>query len=258
MIQNKSDELIIKEFSFEERELFESLDPSQKAEALHKIRQGELTPYIFGRKYFFKNYFEINKGCLIPRPDTERVLEACLELTPDRAKSYKIAELCSGCGIIALSYLIERENASALLCEISSDAMSAAKTNASRLKCLERASFVLCDLMKTNPLWGEKYDIIVSNPPYLKSRELKEFPDLEKEPALALDGGDDGLDFYRRFLSAFSNNLADDGAFVFEIGYAQGDDICRLAENFGFSCTVKKDYGGNQRVAILKKEGDVT
>ena len=239
-------------FGIEERELFDALSPSEKERALTELESGELAPYVFGKKYFFRHYFHINRDCLIPRPDTERVVECCLELIP-RGTECKIADLCAGCGVIGLTLLDERPLIRADLYEISPSAREMSVLNARELGCLDRADFILCDLLKGNPLGDNKYRVIVSNPPYLTLSELKQYPDLEREPSIALDGGETGTDFYRRFLEAYSKNLEDGGAFVFEIGYAQRTDIEELAKEYGFNCRVTKDYGGNDRVALLKK-----
>ena len=193
---------IIKNFSFEERELFYELSPAMQEKALSRLEQGEHSAYVFGKKYFFKNYFKITPDCLIPRPDTERVLERALSLIP-KDESSVVADLCTGSGCIGISLLCERPNAFCMLCDISSGALEAAKENASLLGVTDRTKFILCDLMKDNPLADTKLDLIISNPPYLTSREIEEYPDLSAEPRIAFDGGEDGLDFYRRFVSAF-------------------------------------------------------
>lgn len=235
----------------EECEGLDELSGEERAKALERIKNNEPSAYVLGRKYFFKNYFSINKDCLIPRPDTERVVEHCLDVIKD-VKDPLIADLCAGCGIIGLTLLDERRDASAHLYEISQGALDMARLNAKSLGCLDRAVFFPLDLMKADELHGT-YDLIVSNPPYLTTKEIEDYPDLKSEPYIAFDGGEDGNDFYIRFLSAFSKSLSPDGFFVFEIGYAQGQDIKRIANDFGYSCRVFRDYGGNDRVALLQR-----
>ena len=242
-----------KSFSLEERELFEALTPCEKERALTALADGEPSAYVFGKKYFFRHYFHINRDCLIPRPDTERVVECCLELIPKNVPC-KIADLCAGCGVIGLTLLDERKLIHTDLYEINQSAREMSLINARELGCLDRADFILCNLLRGDPLGDNKYSIIVSNPPYLTSAELLLYPELEKEPSFALDGGEAGTDFYRRFLEAYSKNLEEDGAFVFEIGYAQRRDIEALAREHGFDCRVTKDYGGNDRVALLRRK----
>lgn len=247
--EKKTKEAIVKNFSVEERELFSLLNETQKKKALERLASGELSPYVFGKKYFFKNYFAINSSCLIPRPDTERVVEKALSLLP--SCSANIADLCCGCGCIALSVLDVRKDCFAHLVDISGGALKKAKENAAALGCRDRVAFSRSDILRTNPVMGKKFDIIVSNPPYLKSGELDLYPDLKAEPRIALDAGEDALVFYKRIISAFDICLKKGGVFVFEIGYSQKDDIERLAGSRGLCCEVTKDYGGNYRVAVI-------
>ena len=245
---------IIKSFSSEEKELFSLLDEKEKKAALEAVSPGQLTPYIFGKKYFFKNYFTINTSCLIPRPDTERVVEAVMSLLPRGGGN--IADLCCGCGCIALSVLDEYKSCRALLVDISEGALDAARENTKRLLCADRAVVVKSDILKDDPLEESRFDIIVSNPPYLRSDEISLYPSLEKEPKIALDGGADGMTFYRRILNTFCKNLKNEGFFVFEIGYDQKEKIEAVAQSCGFFCKVTKDYGGNYRTAVLRRHNE--
>lgn len=243
---------IIKSFSVEERELFSLLSESEKEAAIKKIASGELSPYVFGKKYFFKNYFIINSSCLIPRPDTERVVEKVLSLLPQN--DAKIADLCCGCGCIGLSVLDEKKDCAAFLADISTPSLEAAEKNAENLFLSRRVTFAKSDILKDDPMGEELFDIIVSNPPYLRSDEIPLCPGLSKEPRIALDGGEDGMMFYRRIIKNFRKNLKDNGCFVFEIGYSQKEDIENLAKAFELNCSVTKDYGGNYRVAVLRRQ----
>ena len=238
------------EMPTEIRELLLSLDEEGQKDALRRMENGELPAYIFGKKFFFNNYFFVNGDCLIPRPDTERVVEAAIGLLPQGGA---LADLCTGCGCIALSVLDMRPDAVALICDISSGALETAEKNAKALNLVSNVSIKRADIMKEDPLDGE-YDIIVSNPPYLRSDEIALYPDLAAEPRIAFDGGHDGLDFYRRIISDLSSHLKKGGVMIFEIGYNQKDGIEEIAKKSGFSCEVRKDYGGNWRTAILKKE----
>lgn len=236
-------------YSPEELELL-SLYPEEERPALKaRIENGELPAYVFGRKYFYRSYFEINRDCLIPRPDTERAVEAAVSLLPENGR---FADLCTGCGCIGLSVLLERTDSSATLVDISPGALDAAKKNAKALEVSDRARFILTDILSDDSIGGV-YDVIVSNPPYLRTDEINKYPSLSAEPRIALDGGGDGLVFYRRIITAFAKNLKKDGCFVFEIGYLQAVDIKKLASDHGFDCSISKDYGGNDRVAVLKK-----
>lgn len=233
------------------RELISALTPEEKKNALGRLDKGELAGYVFGKKFFFNNYFTINRDCLIPRPDTERVVEEAISLLPQNGI---FADLCAGCGCIGLSVLDMRRDARGFFTDISEGALECCRKNAAALSLEDNVVGVLrCDMMKSDPLSGRSFDIIVSNPPYLTTSEIEEYPDLAAEPRAALDGGTDGLDFYRRIIRDLSPHLRDGGALVFEIGYAQKDDIERTAAEHGFDCAVKKDYGGNYRVATLRR-----
>ena len=136
--------------------------------------------------------------------------------------------------------------------DISEAAVKVADKNAERNGVADRCIVMTADI--NNLFLDEKFDIIVSNPPYVKKSVV---PTLEKEcsfePYIAFDGGEDGMDFYRTIVNRFSDNLKDDGCFVFEIGFDQRQDITKLAIKNGYAVTVFKDYGKNDRVAILKK-----
>jgi len=236
------------EFSLEELELLSEHSERERAELEARIISGELPAYVLGKKYFFRNYFTVNEACLIPRPDTERVVEALISELPAGGV---FADLCTGTGCIALSALAERPDARAYICDVSERALEAARENAISLNVGDRVEIDRLDVMKSLP--QRIFDVIVSNPPYLCSDEIDDYPSLTAEPRTALDGGGDGLDFYRRFISDYTCLLAPQGIFIFEIGFEQADAVAQLAKQYGFSCTVKKDYGGNDRVALLKR-----
>ena len=236
-------------YSPEELELLAAYPEEEQHALRSRIESGELSAYVFGKKYFYRSYFEINRDCLIPRPDTERVVEAAVSLLPEGGA---FADLCAGCGCIGLSVLLDRKDAEAALIDVSPGALEAAKKNALSLGVSERAHFSLTDITESGDIGGI-YDMIVSNPPYLRTDEISKYPSLAAEPRIALDGGSDGLIFYRRIITAFEKDLKKDGFFVFEIGYSQAEDIKKLAGSCGFDCKIIKDYGGNDRVAILRK-----
>ena len=129
-----------------------------------------------------------------------------------------------------------------------------AKGNAVLNKVDNRFCGILGNVLEPELLGDKQYHAIVSNPPYIRADIV---PTLEKEvqcePVAALDGGDDGLDFYRAIVKNFTRNLLPEGEFMFEIGYDQGNDLIKIAEDNGFECVIKKDFGGCDRVAILKR-----
>lgn len=226
-------------------------DKKELDAVLKRVEDGELLAYIIGEWYFWRHYFKLNADCLVPRPDTECLVETAIKLLK---KGGSFVDLCTGSGCIGLSILDERPDCPhGLMIDISQKALDAARENAILPGLSDRAMFLCADLISEDPLGNQKFDLIISNPPYIRTNDIKNYPSLEKEPFLALDGGEDGLVFYRRFLSAFADNLADDGSFIFEIGYDQADDIRKIAAEHGFSAKIETDLDGNDRVAILKR-----
>ncbi|MGM9636976.1 MAG: peptide chain release factor N(5)-glutamine methyltransferase [Eubacteriales bacterium] len=235
---------------FERRIICEHTDDPAERERLYtQVDSGTPLAYLIGEWYFWRYTFKITPDCLIPRPDTERVVEAALDNLPENGR---FADLCTGSGCIGISILGERGDARGVAVDVSEGALAVAAENADRIGVVERMAFITSDLLTDDPLTGE-FDLILSNPPYIPSADLAKYPDLAAEPAIALDGGLDGLIFYRRFLDAFLRHLAPAGAFVFEIGYDQGESLCRLADDRGLSCEILRDYGGNDRVAVVRR-----
>lgn len=226
-------------------------DPDERRRVCEAVKSGEMLAYIIGKWFFYRHDFVINRDCLVPRPDTERVAEEAVALLPENGS---FADLCTGSGCIGLTLLDERKDCRrGLLVDLSAGALDAAAQSAELLGCMERAVLVTADILSDDPLGDEKFDLIISNPPYIRSADIDEYPGLAAEPRLALDGGVDGLVFYRRIVGAFAKNLTDGGAFVFEIGFDQADDISSIAAENGFDTKIGKDYSGNDRVAVLTR-----
>lgn len=206
---------------------------------------GEPTAYIIGRAYFYREEYEVDPSVLIPRPDTERLVEALVQTLPEGGR---FADLCCGSGCIAISALCERTDCTATACDISGAAVAIALRNARRNGVSQRYSARVADIF-TMPDPG--VDIIVSNPPYIASSVVDTLDASVKdyEPRIALDGGADGLDFYRAILDRFTPRTA----YLFEIGYDQGDAMRALAAERDLSCEIIKDYGANDRVAIIRR-----
>ena len=221
------------------------------AEAMKRLDSGEPAAYIIGEWYFWRYTFKLNKDCLIPRPDTEIIVEEAIREIP---KNSVFADLCTGSGCIALSILGERPDLRAVAYDISSGALEAAEENARLIGVSDRISFVKVDLLRERPFGDNLFGAIISNPPYIRTEVISDYPDLSYEPHIALDGGDDGLIFYRHFVSEFSKKLADGAKFIFEIGFDQALDLAALADKYGFICKTVKDYGGNDRAAILSRK----
>jgi release factor glutamine methyltransferase len=191
--------------------------------------------------------YRVTKDTLIPRPDTEHVVEHIIKRIK---KGGALLDLCTGSGCIAISTLCHTIDTTAVMVDISKGATEVALENA-KTNRVEKRCHVICADIKELTLDGFRFDIISSNPPYVKTDVV---PTLEKEcsfePYIAFDGGCDGMDFYKLILERFSVYLKKDGCFIFEIGYDQGEDIVKVCRDYGFCCDVFKDYGKNDRVAV--------
>ena len=221
--------------------------------AKEELQKGRPLAYIIKEQAFYDLVFYVDERVLIPRPDTERLVERVLGFLP---KSASILDLGTGSGCIPITILKHRPDAVGRALDISPDALCVAKKNASLVGVADRLTFQLGD-MKQNPFEDELFDAVISNPPYIPREDIKKYPSLSYEPQMALDGGPDGMDFYRVILSCYRGNLKAGGAFFFEIGFDQGGAMRALAETLGYTCEIYKDYGKNDRVAVLfpkKKE----
>ena len=224
-------------------------------QAIEKYESGVPAAYIIGSRFFYRHEFLVKEGVLIPRPDTEFVVENAVMMLKKR-KDPIFADLCCGSGCIGITLLDEVRSAKGYMFDIGDIPLEISLENTKRIGVLDRASVLFgdvfdSDLLKKNV--AQKLDMIISNPPYIPTTDIAKYPDLAAEPILALDGGADGMDFYRAIVDNFEDDLKEDGVFVFEIGFDQGELINALAAQKGFGCIVKKDYGQNDRLAILTK-----
>ena len=199
--------------------------------------------------------FSVGKGVLIPRPDTEILVDSILNLLKiNDNNSPRILDLCcgSGCIAVALKYFFPESQVTAVDC--SDDALKFAHDNAAINKT--NITFIKDDILKPTHKFNHSFDIIVSNPPYIASDVVKALePEVLFEPLLALDGGADGLDFYRSIIKNYSKNLNHNGFLCFEIGFNQAMDVSLILKSFGFNnIKLLKDYNKNNRVLIAKKE----
>ncbi len=220
--------------------------------AIKKLCNGIPIQHITNRQEFMKMTFYVDENVLIPRQDTEILVEEVIKIAK-KINAKKILDLCTGSGAIAISLAkyIDKSNITAV--DISSKALNVAKLNAKNNEVEDRITFVESDLFKN--LKKEKYDIIVSNPPYIKKEVLKKLDkEVQKEPKLALDGGYDGLDFYRKIIKNADEYLKFNGYLCFEIGYDQKEDVENLLkeqEKYA-NITCKKDLCDNDRVVTAK------
>lgn len=207
--------------------------------------------YIIGVKEFMGLDFQVTPAVLIPRPDTEILVEKALKLL-EGTDNPTILDIGTGSGAICISMLVNLPSAKAVTVDISSEAIEVAKGNAEKHEVTKRLIFCQGDLFK--PVQGQVFTAILSNPPYIPEADIKGLtPEVRKEPNLALDGGADGLDFYRRIILEGRNYLAPDGFIAMEVGIGQARQVAELAEQSGFFTVsdIVTDYGGIERVVVL-------
>ncbi|MBO4413528.1 MAG: peptide chain release factor N(5)-glutamine methyltransferase [Clostridia bacterium] len=208
--------------------------------AARRVAGGEPLGYVLGEWYFMNETYEVGPDCLIPRPETEHLVEKLVSLCPENGV---FADLCTGSGCVAVSALVMRPDLTAVAYDVSEKALEIAERNAEKNGVSGRIRFVRADLMKEEP--AGYFDVIAANPPYIPTEVINGLSEeVRREPRLALDGGPDGLAFYRRFDAVLPRRLRPGGALVFEIGYDEGDALR------GMGYTVTKDYSGNDRVAV--------
>lgn len=216
--------------------------------------------HITHQAYFMGYEFYVDESVLIPRQDTEVLVEECLKAMKG-VPSPRILDMCTGSGCILTSLLLERADAAGTGADISKDALNTAERNAETLGTRERSEFILSNLFSA-PYFDEiyrhkerKYDILVSNPPYIRtevigtlSREVK-----DHDPGIALDGGTDGLYFYREITNAAAGYLKPGGKLLYEIGYDQAEDVSEILSLGGFeNIRIVKDLSGLDRVAAAE------
>lgn len=235
---------------YEER-LFQqyfSSSPKKLEEAKKRLKNHEPIAYILGETVFFDETYKVSPAVLIPRPDTERVVEQVLKHLP---KGGRLLDLCCGSGCIAISSLCHSTGTTATLLDISEEALKIAQENASINGVQERCNFLCADLKKGLPI-EQSYDVIVSNPPYVATGIIETLEEeCSWEPRIAFDGGKDGGDFYRLLLRLCPPLLSENGYLIFEIGYDQRVLMENLCRKHGFTLQIYKDYGKNDRVAVI-------
>ncbi len=224
-----------------------TVDHKEIDKIIKRRRLGEPLQYIFGKWWFYKSEFLVGKGVLIPRQDTEHLVETGLELIKN-IENPDVVDLCSGSGCVAISIAKDRPDAKVLAVEKYSEAYDwllknieyCHSTNVTPLK-----SDVLCPLK-------ENYDLIVCNPPYIPQGEKETLSkEVLTEPHTALFGGEDGLFFYREISKAWKSNLKKGGYLAFEVGIKEADAVAEILKAEGFTeISIKKDLLGIQRVVF--------
>lgn len=220
------------------------------SELIMRRKEGEPVQYILGKCEFMGLDFEVNPSVLIPRPDTEIIVEAVLE----RMDKGHILEIGSGSGCIPVSIAYYNKHITALSIDISHDATHTAKRNAEKNGVAGRVKFITADVF--DGVDGV-FDAVVSNPPYVETVVIPTLqPEVQREPSIALDGGADGLDFYRYITKTAPDNLREGGLLAFEVGHTQADSVADMMKKDFTKIEKIKDLAGIERVVLgYKREG---
>ena len=233
-------------YAHPDREVTDS-EKERYDELLDRRAAREPVAYILGTWDFMGLTYKVSKDVLIPEQDTETLVEEAMRYLED---GMRVLDLCTGSGCIALSLLHYTNHTTAVGTDISGAALDIARKNASANGLSDRIEFLETDLFPKEK--GEKFDIIVSNPPYIRTDVIETLaPEVKDyEPMLALDGSADGLAFYRRIIEGASEYLFTSGYLIMEIGFDQAEDVTALLTEDGryHDIEVIKDYAGNDRV----------
>jgi len=218
---------------------------------LARRQSGDPVAYIVGEKEFWSLAFKVNQHVLIPRPETESVVETALKLIKD-IKIPRILDVGTGSGAILISLLTEQQDAVGTGVDISDKALDVARANSERHHVQERGAFHISNYLED--VKG-RYDLVVSNPPYIDDKAMAELPKDVKnfEPEIALSGGQDGLSAYRTIIAGLSGVLKPGGHIVFEVGFDQKTAVSELLMRAGFAdIACAKDLAGHDRILSAK------
>ena len=224
-------------------------------EAVERRIAGEPLQYIIGKVAFYREEYKVAPDCLIPREDTEILVDYAVGNLPRGAR---FLDLCTGSGCIAVSTLKNTCETAALAVDISEGALTLARENATANGVSDRLKLLRLDLLEEGEeLVGEKYAAVLSNPPYVSLDEYGQLArELYREPRIALTDEGDGSGFYKR-LVPLSKDLIDDSGFIaLEIGYRQGELLRALAKENRLTVEILRDLSGNERVAVLRPMND--
>lgn len=218
-------------------------------ELFKRRRAGEPVAYLLGVREFYGLSLRVDSRVLVPRPDSERLVEVALERTRARSMLGQALDLCTGSGCIALAFARQRQTWSVTASDISEDALAVARDNAHRTGAIRNVRLVSGSLFQ--PVAGLRFDLVTANPPYIPAGELAGLPvDVRDfEPRLALDGGADGLDLVRDIVRQAPLHLTPGGLLALEIAFDQGPRTAELLRAQGYTgVAIAKDLGGRDRV----------
>lgn len=220
---------------------------------IKELIKGKPLQYITNKQEFMGLNFYVDENVLIPQPDTEILVEKAIEIAETTQKN-KILDMCTGSGCIAISLAKKINNAQITAVDISNSALNVANKNAINNNVENKIKFINSDMFNNIE---EKFDIIVSNPPYIETETINKLEiEVQNEPHVALDGGIDGLKFYKIIANNAFEYLNENGYLLLEIGYNQQESVTQLLQDIGKYKNIEtiKDLGGNYRVVIARKE----
>lgn len=255
--QFEADQLIMSALGISKNELVTQRSCTlndEKQKVLYSVLERRLAreplQYICGEWAFFGLRMFCGKGCLIPRPETEMIAEYAINHLP---KGGHLLDLCTGSGCIAVSVLNNRPDVTATAVDVSEDALFYARKNAKYHGISEsRLELVSADIIDYMPV--QMPDMIVSNPPYIKSRDLEGLsPEVKHEPEIALDGGYDGLDFYKVIAAKYGKYLSIDDEIVLEVGYDIAGEVAAIFRAKKFETRLETDLYGVERMFVAKR-----
>ncbi|MDD5457820.1 MAG: peptide chain release factor N(5)-glutamine methyltransferase [Phycisphaerae bacterium] len=242
-------------------ELYTSFDRAVAPETLGQLRDlvkraagGEPVAYLTGRTEFYSLSLEVNRDCLIPRPETELLVERAIEFLRLRDGEQAVCDLCTGCGCIAVAIAKNFPRAKVIATDICSAALETAAKNVAKYGLSDKIKLLCGDLFSPliEHLDKSRFDLIVCNPPYISEAEFAELGSnvRDYEPKTALYGGIDGLDIYRRLIAVAADHLKSGGAIMVEIGYQQGPAVRQMLEKQKLfsQVVVEKDFSDNDRI----------
>ena len=215
------------------------------------LKNGMPLQYITNHQEFMGLSFYVDSNVLIPQPDTEILVEEVFDILKKYSDKKNVLDLCTGSGAIGIS-IAKYSESCVTMSDISENALEIAKKNATSNEVIDKCNFVLSDMFGNI---DKKFDIIVSNPPYIKTDVINTLDkEVQNEPHLALDGGEDGLNFYRIIAENAYKHLNKDGILALEIGYDQKEEVMDLLEEVGQYTNIycKKDLGDNDRIIVCK------
>ena len=227
------------------------------SEAVTRVLAGEPLAYVLGQWEFYGLNLQVNRDVLIPRDDTCAVTQLAIKQALFLDASPRILDLCTGTGCIGLAIASRVKDAKVTCADLSKEALAVAKKNVTLNKFSGRVSCMQADALAEPSSFLGKFDMIVSNPPYITADEMLELPDSVKnfEPHMALYGGTDGLDFYRSISEKYSKALKPGGYLCFEFGMGQGDAVCEILQKNGYTVLERsRDFNDRERAVIARYE----